>query len=91
MRQLFSQNLISSHWSEKYVSSFPPLEPAWYVGRLGREGVGLPMTECGMNALRTADPLSAALRWPGGLTVRRPYSVAGPNSLWHIGELCKYL
>ena len=37
-------------------------------------------------ALRSSDPLSSALRWPGGLTHRRPYSVAGPNSLWHIGE-----
>jgi hypothetical protein len=35
-------------------------------------------------ALRSSDPLSSALRWPGGLTHRRPYSVAGPNSLWHI-------
>ena len=37
-------------------------------------------------ALRSTDPLSSALRWPGGLTRRRPYSVAGPNSLWHIGK-----
>lgn len=36
------------------------------------------------SSLRIIDPLSAALRWPGGLTVRRPYSVAGPNSFWHI-------
>jgi hypothetical protein len=35
-------------------------------------------------ALRSHDPLSAALRWPG-LTKRRVYSVAGPNSLWHVG------
>ena len=28
-------------------------------------------------ALRSTDPLSSALRWPG----------AGPNSLWHIGKL----
>ena len=32
-------------------------------------------------ALRSSDPL----RWPGVLTHRRPYSVAGPNS-WHIGR-----
>ena len=37
------------------------------------------------NALRSSNPLSAALRWPGGLTRRRMYSVAGPNSLWHVG------
>ena len=38
------------------------------------------------DALRSSDPLSAALRWPGGITRRRVYSVAGPNSLWHIGK-----
>ena len=37
-------------------------------------------------ALRRVDPLSAALQAPGGLTSRRPYSVPGPNSLWHIGK-----
>ncbi len=35
--------------------------------------------------LRSADPLSSAHRWPRGTTRRRPYSVPGPNSLWHIG------
>ena len=38
-------------------------------------------------ATRTTDPLNTALRLPGGLTSRRPYSVPGPNSLWHIGYL----
>ena len=37
-------------------------------------------------AIRTTDPLHTALRWRGDLTPRHPYSVAGPNSLWHIGE-----
>lgn len=35
--------------------------------------------------LRRIDPLNTALRWGGNLTSRRPYSVPGPNSLWHIG------
>ena len=30
-------------------------------------------------------PLNNALRMPGGVTSRTKYSVAGPNSLWHIG------
>ena len=34
---------------------------------------------------RRIDPLNTALRWGGNLTSRRPYSVPGPNSLWHIG------
>ena len=42
------------------------------------------------DALRNSDPLSAALRWPGGITRRRVYSVAGPNSLWHIGKTFKF-
>ena len=36
-------------------------------------------------ALRSHDPLSAVLRWPA-ITKRCIYSVAGPNSLWHVGE-----
>ena len=34
--------------------------------------------------IRRVDPLSTALRAPSG---RRPYSVPGPNCLWHIGKL----
>lgn len=37
------------------------------------------------NALQHSNPFRSALRWPGVLTHRRPYSVPGPNSLWHIG------
>ena len=36
--------------------------------------------------IRETDPINTALRWTGGLTARRPYSVPGPNSLWHIGN-----
>ena len=41
--------------------------------------------------IRRVDPLSTALRAPSGLTSRRPYSVPGPNCLWHIGKLETYL
>ena len=34
--------------------------------------------------IRRTDPLNTALRWHG-TTARQPYSVPGPNSLWHIG------
>lgn len=42
-------------------------------------------------AMRTNDPIHTALRWQGETTLRRPYSVPGPNSLWHIGTyyMCK--
>ena len=36
--------------------------------------------------IASVDPLNTAMRWRSGLTPRRPYSVPGPNSLWHIGE-----
>ena len=38
------------------------------------------------HAIRETDPLHTALRWRGDLIGRRPYSVPGPNSLWHIGN-----
>lgn len=37
------------------------------------------------SALRSIDPISGARRWPANIIRRRPYSVPGPNSLWHIG------
>ena len=37
-------------------------------------------------ALRLNSQLSSALRWPGVSPHRRPNSVPGPNSLWHIGK-----
>ena len=39
------------------------------------------------STLRSIDPLGSALRWPAGVTKRHPYSVPGPNSLWHIGTM----
>lgn len=38
------------------------------------------------HCMRATDPINTALRWRGNLSNRRPYSVPGPNSLWHIGE-----
>ena len=35
--------------------------------------------------MRRNDPVGTALRWGGMTTPRQPYSVPGPNSLWHIG------
>ena len=37
--------------------------------------------------IRRTDPLNVTLRWGLSITARRPYSVPGPNSLWHIGKL----
>ena len=44
-------------------------------------------------AIHATDPINTTLRWKGNLHHRRPYSVPGPNSLWHIGKhiLCTLL
>lgn len=35
---------------------------------------------------RVSDPLSVALRLPGGATKQRPYFVPCPNTLWYLCE-----
>ena len=37
-------------------------------------------------AIRQSDPIGTVSRWGQIITPRQPYSVPGPNSLWHIGE-----
>lgn len=59
-------------------------------GTLRARGIRV-IRECVHTLLRTIDPISSALRWPTGATKHRPYSVAGPNSLWHIGTCTSYL
>ena len=62
----------------------PTLGVTLVIGRLRSMGYKV-SRERVRSALRRADPLSSALRLAGGLSRRQPYSVAGPNSLWHIG------
>ena len=40
--------------------------------------------------IRRSDPVGTACRWGQIVTPRQPYSVPGPNSLWHIGEYLLY-
>ena len=35
------------------------------------------------DCVRNVDPTNTAFRWQGNITARRPYTVPGPNSLWH--------
>ncbi len=71
-------------------SESPTLGVIMVCGRLRRMGysVSRDRVRC---SLRLSDPLSAASRLMGGLSRRQPYSVAGPNSLWHIGGYNYYL
>ncbi len=66
----------------------PELGEVLAMGRL--RGMGYKVTrERLRHAIRSIDPLCIALRWRGGIISRRPYSVPGPNSLWHIGKCSK--
>ncbi len=61
----------------------PDIGQSMFAGRL--RAMGLRVTRHRIReAIRKSDPLNTALRWHT-LTNRRPYSVPGPNSLWHIG------
>ena len=54
------------------------------IGRL--RSLGFHITrERVRQSLRSTDPINTTLRWRANLSQRRPYSVPGPNSLWHIG------
>lgn len=63
----------------------PALGESLVAGRLRAQGYKVTRQRI-RTTLRAIDPLSVALRWPGGLTRQHPYSVPGPNSLWHIGK-----
>ncbi len=63
----------------------PEVGQSMLAGRV--RAMGLRVTRSRLrDAIRRSDPLNTALRWHG-LTNRRPYSVPGPNSLWHIGKM----
>ncbi len=63
----------------------PALGQSLMLGRLRAMGYRVTRQRI-REAMRSQDPLNTALRMPGGLTARRQYAVAGPNSLWHIGK-----
>ncbi len=54
------------------------------MGEVRSRGYRVPRARL-RHAIHESDPLNTPLRWRGGLTARRPYSVPEPNSLWHIG------
>ena len=62
---------------------FPDIGCSMVAGRLRSLGFHVSRERIRM-AIRRNDPLNTALRWHGAIH-RRPYSVPGPNSLWHIG------
>ena len=81
------QNLTNDEVRRRVVEmkqQSPNMGETMAVGRFRALGFQVTRDQV-RQAIRETDPLNTALRWPGGLTSRRPYSVPGPNSLWHIG------
>ena len=66
-------------------TDLPEVGETMIMGRLRSLGLHIPRQRV-CESLRTVDPLNVALRWHG-VTNCQPYSVPGPNSLWHIGIL----
>lgn len=66
-------------------SEAPTLGERMIMGKLRSIGVRVSRARV-RTCIRRVDPINTALRWRGNLVRRQPYSVAGPNSLWHIGE-----
>ena len=73
--------------------SSPHLGEVMVMGHLRSLGYNVPRARVS-SAIRATDPINTALQWQGTVTSRRPYSVPGPNSLWHIGKfysICSYI
>ena len=68
----------------KLIREDAPYSGVSMTGSLRAKGI-IVTQERVRQTLRSIDPLGTALRWPAGATKRCPYSVPGPNSLWHIG------
>ena len=69
---------------EELRTQLPDIGETLVIGRLQSLGYHVPRERV-RQSIRSTDPLNTALRWHG-VTARRPYSVPGPNSLWHIGS-----
>ena len=67
-------------------TELPALGQTMVWGRL-RSMVFFVTRERVRRAFHDIDPVHTALWWRCELVCRHPYSVPGPNSLWHIGEL----
>ena len=72
------------HLVEQTRQELPYLGEVMVMGRL--RALGYYVTRSRLRqVIYDTDPINRALRWGSNLHVCRPYSVPGPNSLWHIG------
>jgi len=82
MNELSDEDLLSL--AREVKSSDPHCGVQMMCGHIRSRGYKVTRDRV-RNALHSLDPLHVVRSWPGVATRRRPYSVAGPNSLWHIG------
>ena len=74
-----------THLVQQIHQQLPYLGEVMVMGRL--RAMGYQVTRSRLRqAIRDVDPINRALRWGGNRRTRHPYSVPGPNSLWHIGK-----
>ena len=67
----------------------PDVGERMITGALRSNGIHVPRRRV-RQSLHRVDPINVALRWRPRIQ-RRPYSVPGPNSLWHLGKLLNCL
>ncbi len=67
----------------------PALGERMVMGKLRSFGIKVSRSRV-RSCIREIDPINTALRWRGHLARRQPYSVAGPNSLWHQGKRYRF-
>ena len=77
--QHITGNEVRQHVIEMCCQS-PNMGETMAIGKFRALGLRVTCDQV-RQAIRETDPFNTALRWPGGLTSRRPYSVARPNSL----------
>ena len=76
---------ISDEDLQEFVSQqLPTMGQTMIWGKLRSMGIKVTRKRV-RQTMRECDPINNALRWQGQLVQRRPYSVPGPNSLWHLG------
>lgn len=67
----------------------PDIGERMVTGSLRSNGIHVPRRRV-QQSLHRVDPINIALRWMPRIQ-RHPYSVPGPDSLWHLGKLLRCL
>ena len=68
---------------EAIKMDMPDVGQRMVQGLLRSQGITVPQRRI-RESLKRVDPINVGLRWRPRIQ-RKPYSVPGPNSLWHIG------